>query len=106
MRGFSLRSQANREIVSAQLMKEYIDALLKKQVKCVQVPQWQMRIDLHTRQLYTNICGKRFSNPDLTKRVISHQPPDDEAQRIYATLPYGYTHVLEKCVANMVPYCL
>lgn len=106
VRGFSLKSQVTKDLISAQLMKTYIDALLKKEEKGLHIPQWQIRIDPETRELYTSISGKKFNNCDLTKRVICPQPADGSASRIYVTLPYGFTAEMKKNVFALDTFCI
>lgn len=100
VRGFSLRSAQNCKMISVDVMKDYIDSLLRGEKRVTVIGQWQIRIDPSNRQLYTTICGKKFGNSPITKRVLCRQPADPAESRIYVTFPFGYTNVLETLVKN------
>ncbi len=85
VRGFSLRSAFLQESLTADLLQDYLDALLDKKVKSTAVNQFRISIDPTTRQLYNSITSRVYSNKPLTKRalLLGYKP------RIYQTLPFG-----------------
>lgn len=102
VRGFSLRSATNEKMVTDNLMKSYIEALLRGERKAFTIGQWQIRVDPTTKQLHTVITGKKFSNPPLSKRAICPQNIKGGKAPIFQTLPLGWTNELLQTISCLL----
>ncbi len=88
VRGFSLKSTHASQALTGSLMSEYIDEMLKDNVKKQPINQFRLCIDKKSRKIFTNIFLKQYTNQNSCKKrvVIKNASPP-----VYETLPYGST---------------
>ena len=86
VRGFSLRSSYASKDLTGDLMRTYIDAMLKEEVKKQPVNQFRISIGKKTRKLYTNIFIKQYSNENTCKKRVVIRNTEIP---VYQTFPYG-----------------
>ncbi len=88
VRGFSLRGKQPASALQAGDIDHFVTALLQDKQVHKPVHQFRLCIDKKTRQIYSNVNVKQYSNANaMKKRVVlkGHSPP------VYLTLPYGST---------------
>ena len=86
-RGFFLRNDLAANEVNMQTFQHFIDQLLQHEQKAVRhVPQFRIRTEKHTRQVFSELSVKKFANDTYNKRVFF---TGDNSTMF--TMPYGYT---------------
>lgn len=98
VRGFSLRSAVNKEVLNEVTMRSFVDNLLKGQYNSIDIKQWSIRVDPETRNLRNTLALKKFINKALTKRLIM---PQKKNHLNYRTLPYGYVTPMLQLMYNL-----
>lgn len=92
----------NIATLDANVMRRFVDSLLRGDVNSVDIKQWSIRIDPESRELKNVLSLKRFANKELTKRLVMPQNLQDGGARLrYRTLPYGYCHELLKFMLRL-----
>ena len=86
-RGFFLKNDLAAKEVNLQTFKHFIEQLLEQEQKVVRhVPQFRIRCEKSSRQLFSELSVKKFANDTYNKRVFFTGD-----QYTMFTMPYGYT---------------
>ena len=83
--------------INPQVLSEFVHGLLNREVKCIEVPQFTLRVNPRNRLISTCYFRKKYRNSYLCKRVILK----NSRFQLCQSLPYGYdSAMLERVKAR------
>ena len=88
-RGFNLSSLKAKELINPQTMAELLTKYVAGKEDVILCPTFSMRIDRQKAQIRSTTVNKRYTNQNMTKRLVMPLYGYVETNPCVCTLPFG-----------------